>query len=130
MASSGYCAPTLAGTAVDALVVAAVGDGDAQIVNDAAVAVSQPGEAIASAGTVGNQQPSAAFKAIPFCRCRITEVGPKRAAISRDGDSEARGRRVDCSRASLSVDARRSFAEHQAGNADEDDDHAEGKRAK
>jgi hypothetical protein len=41
MPSSGYLRSDLARAAVDALVVAAIGDGDAEVVNDAAVAVGQ-----------------------------------------------------------------------------------------
>ena len=41
----GVLGAVLAGAAVDALVIAAVGDGDAQIVNHPAVAVGEPGGA-------------------------------------------------------------------------------------
>ena len=65
----GVLGSEFAGAAVDALVVASVGDGDAQVVDDAAVAIGQPrGRTSPRQTQLGKWQPSAPFQAIPFRR--------------------------------------------------------------
>ena len=108
MPSSGYCAPDLAGAAVDALVVAAVGDGDAQIVDDAAVAVGRAGVRASSGsaieGSSGHRQPSRLYRFAGRCARRSIELA-------------SRWRGCEGYRAA-SVDARCSPAQNEAGDAE------------
>ena len=70
MASSGYCGAHLAGAAVDAFVVAAVGDGDAQVVNHAAMAIRERRmrrrRGKCGEGRGSHRQLSSLY---PFCSC-------------------------------------------------------------
>jgi hypothetical protein len=91
----GILRPDLAGSAVDALVIAAIGDGDAEVVNDAAMAVCEAG--------------------IESHRGGIGKSGGGHRGLQKIG---VRGQGSGISL----VDARGAFAEDQASEAEDRDD--------
>ena len=115
IAKLGILRAVFAGAAVDALVVAAVGDGDAQVVDHAAVAVGQPAERRFSSGEVRKQQPSALSQAIPFC-CMFAGK-----AAQETGSTSVRGSRHVYAYVE-SVDAGRSRRSDEAGEAEDGDE--------